>query len=232
MVQTNNDIDFYLIRHGHSLGQAYPIAYQEIGDHELPLTTKGVDEAIRAADFLAAFNGRSNADPVRVYNGESVRTSHSAHVIKERLNTSNQIDTRLNKQVFGEFDGLLKGADREYYKPAAARQFKNDIERYGAFDARPKNGESIADVYRRTVSLRNELLEKGESAALVTHGLVGFCFEAAVMNHGPDWIVAQENKMPNMAIIRIHGNPVSGFQSNTIFDGQKPTIQQPIFASV
>lgn len=178
----------YIVRHGQSEGQLDPNKYKTIGDTDLQLTPEGHVQAIQAAKIIVT-EFKAAQKEVLVYHSNSVRARQTAEHIHEALENANvptliSSDPRINKQSFGIFDGLFTKEERRAAAQALYDQFDKMEQMVGAQYARPPQGESVEDVYRRAASfIKERASEKNkENIIVVTHGLVAECLTTAVTN--------------------------------------------------
>jgi broad specificity phosphatase PhoE len=160
----------YLVRHGET---AQNIQMRYLGLQDEPLTDKGRQQALRAADALSKISVRAVvASPLR-------RAADTAAQIQKSCGVELRQDSRLAEGSFGRWEGLtrdevlqLGDADAELLAlwemdPACA----------------PPEGESIKNIQERIVRLADELKSEfaGSSVVFVSHVGPIKAFLAAVL---------------------------------------------------
>lgn len=149
---------FFLIRHGET-GANREMRY--LGSRNDPLTEHGATQAFQLAQCLAKF-------PItEIYSSPLCRAADTALQISLALRLPIRTDERLREEAFGDWEGLtladIRARGPQHEKLHA--MFESDPH-YA-----PPNGESLASVQTRVVSLAQELAERhsGSNIALVSH---------------------------------------------------------------
>lgn len=147
----------YVTRHGQSQGQLDVDQYRICGDDNIPLTDLGHIQAVHAGELLRAFNIHVAA----LYHSTSLRALQTGEGILLALPYTPHIvpDKRIDKQKFGQFDGLFTDAEREAACPEAFARYQEELKIDGPLAARPPGGESILDVIDRVGVEMDEILE-------------------------------------------------------------------------
>lgn len=150
---------FILLRHGQTEQSAAKVFSGSSDPH---LTDVGVDQARRAANWIAATEdiGKISAivsSPLR-------RTQETAAIVAEKLDLEYQVEDKWREMDFGAFENLTRAEALEQY-PEELPAWESSI------SVAPPNGESIAAMHRRITSARKNLQEKceGTTVLVVTH---------------------------------------------------------------
>jgi len=206
-----NVAPLFVIRHGRSAGQDNPDLYREIGDDKLDITETGQKQSYCAALVLREqLNDLQLSTPV-IYHSTCARGAQTAQVIESVLRTGNLLaEPRLNKQKFGAFDGLLSDQQRQTTLPDLFAQYARDLQEAGPYYARPPQGESIADVVDRISAALSDISAKQTPAILVTHGLPYSAAEKTLLRKNENWLLDQQDAVPNTAIKFYGHNPQTG----------------------
>ncbi|MEX2399041.1 MAG: histidine phosphatase family protein [Candidatus Saccharimonadales bacterium] len=152
---------FIIIRHGESEWNALK---RWTGTRDVPLTTKGHQEAREVAELVA------DISIDYAYISEQVRTRQTLEAMIESQGWSfdYQVDGRTNERDYGIYTGKLKEDMRQEFGEelyqAVRRSWNQPI----------PEGETLKDVYARTLPFYREKvlprLSKGENVLLVGHG--------------------------------------------------------------
>lgn len=212
------DIVMFVLRHAESAGQGQQELYKTLGDYHLPITRLGVRQANAAGDILAGLIAHSGLENARLISSTGHRSTRTMVEIFTHLapDTYVNVDPRLDKQKFGDFDGLFTSAEREAACPEGFKKFQKMKEKRGLFYARPPNGESMRDVQKRMTPFFEERAERGGVTIAVTHGTNALCLEDIALGRGVKWIIDRLDTRPNCAIRMITGNRKDGFTARTI----------------
>jgi broad specificity phosphatase PhoE len=157
-----------LVRHGESEANTGKVSSQAFGDHAIPLTARGRDQAHDAGRAI----GRPFLDGALIYASPYRRTRETLHGIfaGSGAGTSDAVriyeDPRLRETEHG-------------YEEVAAQQERRKV--HGWFYYRFSGGESPADTYDRASSFLESLMRQverkgSERVLVVTHGLFIRCF--------------------------------------------------------
>jgi broad specificity phosphatase PhoE len=198
--------DFFIIRHGESVGNVDPEVYLDTPDHKVPLTQEGIKQArAKREELLNLLHGYKF-----IYSWVSpyTRTQETAqHMFPEKeLREKNLVvnirqDPRIREQEWGTLNSM---SDRD--KLVAERK------RVGHFFYRFPNGESGADVYDRSSHFlesvfRNHKLEGPKAANVIfTHGLTGRVLAMRLMHTPYEEFEAWDNPR-NCQIIKLERRP-------------------------
>ncbi len=151
-----------VLRHAQSQGNVSKEIYDRVPDYRIEITTKGREQAAKAAEHLAREFG---ARPVGVFVSPFVRTVQTEELATKNLNKSFRTeDCRLRER---EWSGRLQSFNRsaDYEK-----------KEYGNFFYRYHGGESCADAAERAYSFKRDFIAKMEKKGapddflLVSHG--------------------------------------------------------------
>ncbi len=208
--KADQELVLFVLRHGESLGQKNPRAYEALGDDALPITRHGVSQSIAAGKLLSRLCVSSGFEKVDIRTSTGERSGTTAQLIAEIMDTTPLLinlreDRRLDKQKFGAFDGYFTSAARKQNAPVAFQHYEAHEKPKGDFYARPPGGESVADVQGRVAAVLEEILERPVPTILVTHGTNALCIENILMGHGEEWVLASQDQRPNCSIHMLYG---------------------------
>jgi broad specificity phosphatase PhoE len=157
-----------LVRHGESEANTGKLVSHEYGDHGIPLSTLGWEQARTVGRQLGEF-----VDGALAYSSPYRRT-------RETL-----------KGIYEGSGNVLPERDRGLYEDPRLREVEHGYEpiepqehlrkRHGWFYYRFRGGESPADCYDRTSSFLESMMrqverKQAERVLIVTHGLTIRCF--------------------------------------------------------
>ncbi len=174
-----------LVRHGESRWNVLGLF---TGWIDVPLSDKGIDEARQTAkhceqfDYNAAFTsnlGRAR-ETLLIILAKQKRVGFFQHKNKSnyhQIHSSPEIakemfpiiiDERLNERAYGDLQGMVKDvANKEYGE-------KQVLEWRRGFKDRPPGGESLQDVYSRTIPYFQKVIQSrvmaGETILIAGHG--------------------------------------------------------------
>lgn len=174
-----------LLRHGESRWNA---ANKFTGWVDVPLSEKGVQEALRSAKALqglhlhAAFTSElkraqetlllvlAKQDYTGIFLHQKgqcrIWSCHPAILEKQEIPVSTH--EALNERYYGQLQGMNKLAARKKFGEEQVLQWRRN------FTARPPGGESLSDTYNRTVPYYQHaiapLLKKGKNVLIAAHG--------------------------------------------------------------
>jgi 2,3-bisphosphoglycerate-dependent phosphoglycerate mutase len=190
----NNDYRRYimskliLIRHGESIWNKMNVF---TGWVDVPLSAKGITEAINAGKKLAKLNFDIVFTSVQIRaiqtamialaQNKSIKTPviiHEEGKMKEwtkicNENTANNIipvykDWHLNERYYGELQGRNKAETALEFGDAIVHQWRR------SYDVPPPNGESLKDTAERTISFFKDTiipsLQEGNNVMVSAHG--------------------------------------------------------------
>lgn len=208
----------FVLRHAESLGQKRQKVYKTLGDGNIPLTPLGVRQAEAAGAILSHIISQSNLRHVQLISSTGHRSTRTTVEIFNQLprDTYINFDARLDKQKFGDFDGLFTSQERMAACPDTFPAFKKDKDERGIFFARPPNGESIEDVQARMRPFFIERAAQKNPTIVVTHGTNALCLEDIALNRGVQWIVDRLDTRPNCAIRMITRDSHGVYTASTI----------------
>ena len=212
------DMVMFVLRHAESLGQKEQKAYKTYGDQNIPLTALGVQQANATGVILQMLIEQGNIRDVELCSSTGHRATRTMVELNKWLEQGRSLkfDARLDKQRFGDFDGLFTSKERAAACPETFPIFQKEKEERGIFFARPPNGESIEDVQKRMIPFFQERKAIGGTTIVVTHGTNALCLEDIALNRGVKWIVDRLDTRPNCAIRMITGNDADGYAAKTI----------------
>lgn len=139
----------YLIRHGSTEYTQMGISQ---GQLDIPLSETGVLEAEKVMTEVHNL-------PIKIiYSSPLLRCRQTADIINQGLDLPLVFDDRLMEM----FLGIRQGTDFHKWSAEDRERFRNNPEYYGA--------ESNEHFYSRVSSFYEEVLERGQSALIVSHG--------------------------------------------------------------
>jgi len=166
----------YLIRHGETDWNRDGIC---MGQLDIPLNERGRRQAERTAKRLAA----QRLD--RLYSSDLSRALETARAIARRQPHDPEIRARrdLREMDYGHWQGYR----REEIELRFAEAFQDgDPHRTDPLRFHPRGGESLRQLYERSVRAFREIVEesRGETIAVVAHGGVIRCIVEWVLQQG------------------------------------------------
>jgi broad specificity phosphatase PhoE len=143
-----------LVRHGESEGNRDRSFTQHV---DVPLTEKGREQARAAGDRIAKM-----FEPTRMFASPYARARVTAEIIGERLNLPVEIEPALREQSFGVFAG----------QPYESMLSDAAFHQGPRWSWRPRDGESLVDVYERAVPAFERIAQAWTShdVVVVSHG--------------------------------------------------------------
>lgn len=169
MVTQNGGRTLLIWRHGQTDHNASGI-WQ--GQLDTPLSDKGREQALRAAEALASYN------PTLIVSSDLQRAVDTAESLAARLNLKVRLDERFREIHAGLWQGMTVGDVAEQF-PAeqAALRAGEDIQR-------GVHGESLSQVAERTQAAVAGILTNlgtGECAVVATHGVAARAVVASLV---------------------------------------------------
>jgi len=147
----------YLIRHG-QVANHYEYRYN--GHFDVDITSTGVEQMTRVADFLASHTVDA------VYSSDLQRTVKGGRIIGRRLGTEPVMVRALRELNLGRWEGLTRAEAVAKYPDDAGFSFQD------LATSRIKEGESLIELRARVMPALEGILEKhkGETVCVVAHG--------------------------------------------------------------
>lgn len=147
----------YLVRHGESEWNARRLTQ---GQTKHPrLTAVGREQAVGAAEAIAADLARLGLPAARLVTSDLVRAVETAQIVGERVGLVPELDARLREQHLGAMEGRS-------YEDSWARAELHD---WSDPELPLAGGESVGQVRRRLAAVLAELVP-GAPTVLVSHG--------------------------------------------------------------
>lgn len=224
-------MNIFLIRHGESQANVEKSLHKTLPDHEIALSSRGMEQPRFAAEKLKDWIGK-NPIKFRVWNSPYRRTRDTAQRFCEALGEEYILDTRehvlLCEQQFGIFDGL---SDREIEDrfPSEFHHWNLCKKHNGKFWARYPMGESPFDAATRIHQAfgtfhRDEI----ENIVVVCHGTVVKLFEMMWLHKSPEWF-AERKTIGNCGIMLIRNKTSTclfpGFKHGEIIEPLEDAIK-------
>jgi len=154
MADTETKGRLILVRHGESEGNRDRTFTQHV---DVPLTELGREQARAAGERIAKL-----FKPTRIFASPYQRARNTAEIIGERVNLPVEIEPDLREQSFGVFAG----------KPYESMLSDAAFHEGPRWSWRPKEGESLVDVYERAVPAFERIARAwvGHDVVVVSHG--------------------------------------------------------------
>jgi broad specificity phosphatase PhoE len=164
-----------LVRHGESEANTGRMSALEVGDHAIPLSPRGREQAFEVGQKL----GPDFVEGALVYSSPYRRTRETVAAIYEG---SGVVPPDRRRGLYE--DPRLREVEHGY-EPAAAQEELRKT--HGWFYYRFRGGESPADCYDRTSSFLESMMrqverKQAERVLIVTHGLTIRCFVMRFMH--------------------------------------------------
>lgn len=174
-----------LVRHGES---AWNNANRFTGWVDIPLTELGIKEAelaaqklkstkinhafvshlTRAQETLNIILSSQKLTGLFLHPGEKKKNWYTCEYHSEKTEILTHVTNLLNERYYGELQGLYKDQTREKYGEKKVLEWRR------GYDARPPGGESLKDVYKRTIPFFIKrvipLLKDGKNVIISSHG--------------------------------------------------------------
>jgi len=179
----------FLVRHGQSGWNASGLIQGQSKDAP-GLTRTGRDQSIIASRSLA------DSGAGFVVSSDLVRAVETAEPIARTLGLPIELEPRLRERSLGYSEGRPENTMDTSESGVLVRTVKDP-------DARPRNGESIRELYTRVSEIIDELLERAACKQLiaVTHGGVIRVAIAYMSGIGPDEM--EWNQVFNGSVIEV-----------------------------
>lgn len=186
------------VRHGQTLWNL-EMKYQ--GHTDIALSQLGIEQAHRVSDRL------NIEDFSAVYSSDLVRAYETANIIASKKNLTVMKDINLREICFGEWEGMTYAEINDKW-PNALNQFFSDTTKITI-----PNGESFADLKKRSDIAINKILEnhKKETIVVVSHGATIRAMICSALNLPLDyvWRIRQDNTAVNMVEYHKNNNVVT-----------------------
>jgi len=219
-------LEFYLVRHGESMGNVDRNIHHTHADHAIPLSEKGKEQAFESGKKLAEHllqNQKSVYEKVRLWVGPYKRTRETADYLQKGISEcmtnlgldekiqfdfSRREDITLVEQQFGLFDGV-EDFDLPIKFPLEHAHYKKQEDFEGRFWARMPLGESRFDVALRVKQLFGTFHRDSENSGvnkliIVSHGVTLRAFMMQWLHLSVEWFENERN--PRNASIRLLSN--------------------------
>lgn len=213
-------MQIFLVRHGESRANVDPTIHEQVADHAIGLSPRGVEQAREAgravARLLAEQCPGSERPHVRLWTSPYRRTRETADGIMETSDgwiTDRREHVLLCEQQFGLFDGI---SDEELPLrfPDDYAHYEKNVRFEGKFWARMPLGESRFDVAVRVHqafgTFHRDRQAKGiEHIVVICHGVTLRAFVMMWCKLTPEWFDSQQNP-DNCAIHHISASRYLG----------------------
>jgi len=177
-----------LVRHGESLGNVDQYVYEKMPDHKVPLTDKGIKQALNVGKELKAIIGDES---VQFYVSPYLRTRQTIDNIASSFEENEwhlREDPRLREQEYGCITTVEE-----------VQKHRRKRVEFGPFFYRMPNGESGADVFDRISTFFESMhrdFEKETFPENVIIGSHGFTVRIILMRYF-HWTVEQFENLRN-----------------------------------
>jgi len=159
----------FLVRHAET---SWNVERRFQGQTDVPLSSKGKDQALQVADWLESRQVRIAA----IYSSDLQRARATARPIADRFRIEPSYSTELRELNCGAWQGLTVAEVEEKY-PGELQRWREDIQGFTL-----PGGESIPDVQRRVFSYLDNAIKahRGEAILVVSHGAALSSYIAAI----------------------------------------------------
>jgi 2,3-bisphosphoglycerate-dependent phosphoglycerate mutase len=203
----------FLVRHAESVANLDESLFSTMGDHTIPLSETGLQQARDVGQFIQNYHSMNLPDqPVRLWASPYKRTTQTAQGLYDNApnvpwnvsvrNNHIFFDARLREREFGYFDGLTDEQIATTY-PAQWQHYQKTKQESGHYYTRPFGGESASDVCDRLSTFKETLwrdMRNGhKNHVIVNHGFTLRCFVTSFLNLHPD-VFAKEKNPSNTAV--------------------------------
>ncbi|MBH0188448.1 MAG: 2,3-bisphosphoglycerate-dependent phosphoglycerate mutase [Nitrospira sp.] len=151
-----------LLRHGES---QWNLENRFTGWVDVPLSPRGVEEAMNAGDKLKGFTFD------RAFTSVLSRANETLRFVLEAIGQTAipiEKDKALNERMYGELQGLNKAETATKYGDAQVKIWRR------SYDVRPPGGESLKDTAERVLPYYDTKIKpcvlKGETILIAAHG--------------------------------------------------------------
>ncbi|MGI8924710.1 MAG: 2,3-bisphosphoglycerate-dependent phosphoglycerate mutase [Fimbriimonadales bacterium] len=172
-----------LVRHGQSIWNAED---RFTGWIDVPLSSKGEDEARRAGQLLKGYKFDV------AYTSALMRAQDTLAIMMEEMGCDMPVirDAALNERMYGHLQGLNKERTRERYSPEIVHLWRR------SFDIPPPGGEALKDTAARTIPFYEAAilgdLSQGKDVLVAAHGNSNRSIAMALENLTPEQVVGLE----------------------------------------
>lgn len=200
-------MNIYVIRHGES--EANVESFNEIKeDCLIKLTQKGLDDAFNAGKFLQTQINKDEYDSSVIITSTYLRAMQTTGEIKKFLNLKTKTDSRLVEFNRGLFK-KCKFKERHLIYPKEFKEYMDMQNSTDKFFAKPPEGESGFDVYKRVLPIVSELknlCNNGiKNVIIVTHHDTMKTLTMAIMDYDKLWFY-NEQPVQNCSIRKFELN--------------------------
>lgn len=213
----------FLIRHGESI-QNTRENYDNLPDHKITLTQKGLSQADECGKFLKEYCLQNNVDlnNATLFVSPYERTRQTAKAVNNHLNiTDIKEDIALIEHQYGLFENIDDDEWKEYDKEF--KYYDNYYHNNGKFYAKFPQGESPFDVALRTRqfidTLYRDINEGVENFFIVSHGTTIRAFLLSYFHYSPEWFNAERN-MKNCSVRLIEKIDGKNYDRDYIYGGR------------
>jgi broad specificity phosphatase PhoE len=202
-----------LVRHGESEANIGNVSSLEVGDHAIPLSARGHEQAREVGRAL----GRDFVTGALVYTSPYRRTRETLASILDGAGVAKGGGAGGAREPRVYEDPRLREVEHGYDEVAPQEELRK---RHGWFYYRFRGGESPADCYDRTSNFLESMMRQAERKSasrvlIVTHGLLIRCFVMRFLHLSVEEFDALANPQ-NCAIVTL---------------GDKTAINAPLFTS-
>lgn len=221
-------VTLYLVRHGQSAANVDKNVYRTTADHAIDLTDLGLQQGREAGQFLQGELTRANKKTI-ILRSPYARARQTEAVVAEALGDRavERVElVEMAEQQLGLFDGV-PDAERAAHFPDEYQRFMLQHEFSGAFWARPPQGESPYDVYKRANTVTGFVKFASRRMDIDAFVLVGHanwmqCFAMAWCNQPFEWYKTSP-LLKNAEILKIEGQTLTG----VVFGPAQSTAEAP-----
>lgn len=215
-----NDVNIFIIRHGQS--EANLKTYNEIKeDCKIKLTNEGHMQAEEAGKFLSQTIPQNEINDSIIISSTYLRALQTTQQINKSLNIKTTKDSRLVEFDRGIFI-KCKYSERKLKYPKEFQEYQNMQHSKDKFFAKPPEGESGLDVYRRvrpiTFELKHLCKQGIKNVIIVSHNDTMRVLTMALMDYDKLWYY-KENAVQNCSIRKIELKDNKYYDKGYIYKG-------------
>lgn len=169
----------FLVRHGESASNVDKTVYHTVPDWQVPLTPKGIEQAIEAGKKLSLLMDMENYWKRFALSGPSLKPYRNLVQIytspwyRARQTTANiLIGMDLHQEDIKEDPRIREQEWGNFQEAHLQDQIKKERRKYGSFFFRMPHGESGADVYDRVTSFMDTLYRDFDKENFPTYTII------------------------------------------------------------
>jgi broad specificity phosphatase PhoE len=149
----------YFIRHGETLANRGGLIF---GHLDVELTKKGIIQANNAAIKLLKLLKKKNEKIDHIFSSPLKRAKDTAKIVSKKLNIKNIV---IEKNLIEKSEGVWEGKTYHEVEKSDPLDFSKWFSDLSSF--RPKNGESMLDLHKRVIKVKNKFLKEHQNKTIV-----------------------------------------------------------------